>query len=121
MDSILVSIKKLLGMDADYTAFDTDIIIHINTVLMTLRQIGVESEDGFSIKGKDEVWSDFVPNVNDLESIKTYVYLKVKAVFDPPLSAAVKESMEKQAAELEWRIYVEAESIKKKEVEIQNG
>ncbi|WP_347256080.1 hypothetical protein [Anaerostipes sp. PC18] len=121
MDSILVSIKKLLGMDADYTAFDTDIIIHINTVLMTLRQIGVGPKEGFSIRGKDEVWSDFVPNVNDLESIKTYVYLKVKAVFDPPLSAAVKESMEKQAAELEWRIYVEVESIKKEEEKIQNG
>lgn len=120
MDSILVSIKKLLGMDADYTAFDTDIIIHINTVLMTLKQIGIGPEEGFSIKGGDEVWSDFTPNIKTLESIKTYVFLKVKTVFDPPLSTAVKEALNQQAAELEWRIYVEAESLKKEEEEIQN-
>lgn len=109
-ESILNSIKKLLGLSKEYEAFDTDIIIHINTVFMVLNQLGVGPEDGFSIKDKEPKWSDFLESATDLESVKTYIYLKVRLVFDPPLNASVLESMKQTIAELEWRLNVQAES-----------
>lgn len=109
-ESILNSIKKLLGLSKEYEAFDTDIIIHINTVFMVLNQLGVGPEDGFSIKDKEAKWSDFLESAIDLESVKTYIYLKVRLVFDPPLNASVLESMKQTIAELEWRLNVQAES-----------
>lgn len=112
MDSILTSTKKLLGIEADYTHFDTDIIIHINTVLMTLTQIGVGPAGGFAITGADEKWSDFLPEAEliKLQAVKTYLYLKVKLIFDPPLSSSVMEAMNRKADELEWRLNVVAET-----------
>jgi len=116
MDSILTSIKKLLGIDEDYEHFDADIIMHINTSLFRLRTIGVgplvdgiEGNDDFdpkpfNITDKTQVWSELVGTRNDLESIKTYIYLKVKLVFDPPQTSFVIESYNKQLAELEWLI-----------------
>lgn len=111
MDSILTSTKKLLGIEADYTHFDTDVIIHINTTLMTLTQIGVGPSSGFAITGAFETWSDFLPEADlvKLQAVKTYIYLKVKLVFDPPLSSSVMESMSRKADELEWRLNVAAE------------
>lgn len=109
-ESILNSIKKLLGLSKEYEAFDTDIIIHINTVFMVLNQLGVGPENGFSIKDKEAKWSDFLESITDLESVKTYIYLKVRLVFDPPLNASVLESMKQTIAELEWRLNVQAES-----------
>lgn len=109
-ESILNSIKKLLGPSNEYDAFDTDIIIHINTVFMVLNQLGVGPEDGFKIKDKEAKWSDFLESATDLESVKTYIYLKVRLVFDPPLNASVLESMKQTIAELEWRLNVQAES-----------
>lgn len=103
MESILTSIKKLLGPEEDYDHFDTDIIIHINSALMFLNQLGVGPKEGFSIKDKSSVWTDFVPEKN-VEAIKTYVYLKVRLVFDPPQSGFLITAIEKQIAELEWRI-----------------
>lgn len=108
--SILNSIKKLLGLSKDYDAFDTDIIIHINTVFMTLNQLGVGPSDGFSIVDKSAVWKDYILDSKDLEAVKTYIYLKVRLVFDPPLNASVLESMKQTIAELEWRLNVQAES-----------
>ena len=108
-ESILVSIKKLLGLAADYDAFDADIIMHINSVLMVLTQLGVGPEDGFAIHGADEQWSDFLPATPMLEAVKSYVYMKVRLMFDPPASSSVLESFDRQIAELEWRLNCSAE------------
>lgn len=103
-ESILTSIKKLLGIAEEYTQFDTDIIIHINTVFMTLQQLGVGPEEGFSIIDSEAVWTDFMENSILLNSVKTYIYLKVKLLFDPPLSSSTIECFNKNIAELEWRM-----------------
>lgn len=112
MESILTSIKKLLGITEEYEHFDADLILHINSVFMILTQLGVGSSDGFSIKDKDAVWTDFIADRKGLESIKSYVYLKVKLLFDPPLSSAVMEAMNRMISELEWRINVAADQGK---------
>ena len=101
-DSILTSIKKLLGIDEAYTHFDSDLIMHINSVFMILTQLGVGPESGFSITDSDAVWSDFISNANSVEAVKSYIYLKVKLMFDPPLSGTVTGSI----SELEWRLNV---------------
>lgn len=112
MDSILTSIKKLLGITEEYTQFDQDIIIHINSAFMVLRQLGVGPEDGYSIKDKTNVWSEYLTGADakKLESVKTYVYFKVRMMFDPPTSSIVAEAMNKTISELEWRLNVSAES-----------
>lgn len=110
MESILTSIKKLLGITEEYDQFDPDIIMHINSVFMILTQLGVGPAEGFSIEDDTAVWTDFIQNVKKLESVKTYIYLKVKLAFDPPLSSAVIESMNRLINELEWRLNVAAES-----------
>ena len=106
MESILISIKKLLGIPNDYTQFDDDIIMHINSVLLNLTQLGVGPETGFSIEDDSAEWTDFVDIENNaqLHAIKTYLYLKVKLLFDPPLSSSVTDAMNNQIAELEWRL-----------------
>ena len=103
-DSILDTIKKLLGPDQSYNYFDQDIIIHINTAIMNLTDIGVGPKEGFSIKSSKEVWSDFIKDIKQFEAVKTYIYLKVKLIFDPPLSSSVIEIYNKQINELEWRL-----------------
>lgn len=108
-ESILDSIKKLLGITSEYTSFDMDIIIHINTVFMALRQMGIGPKEGFSIEGNGEIWTDFSPNIEMLEAVKTYIYLKVKLIFDPPLNSSVIEVYNKTLSELEWRLYSEVE------------
>lgn len=118
MDSILTSIKKLLGIDKDYDHFDTDIIIHINSAFLDLAQIGVGPEEGFSIEDDTDTWDDFIPNNPKLEAVKTLMYLKVKLIFDPPLSSAVIEAMNRQIDRLEWRLSV---AVDPGEEEIQNG
>ena len=110
MESILTSIKKLLGITADYTHFDDDIVLHINTVLMTLTQIGVGPSEGFIIEDDSAIWTDFIEDTTQLQAVKSYVYLKVKLLFDPPLSSAVIESTNRMISELEWRLNVAAES-----------
>jgi hypothetical protein len=121
MESILTSIKKLLGIAEEYTHFDADLIIHINSVFSILTQIGVGPAEGFSIKDESSVWEDFVPDNAKLELIKSYTYMKVKLLFDPPLSSAVIESTNRIISELEWRIQVATDPIKTiEEEEIQN-
>ena len=107
-ESILVSIKKLLGLTSEYTAFDTDVIIHINSVFMILNQLGVGPDEPFRITGVSETWSDFT-TTTDVEAVKTYVYLKVRLIFDPPLSSAVKDAISSAIAELEWRLNVQVD------------
>lgn len=109
-ESILISIKKLLGITADYTNFDTDIIIHINSAFMILNQLGLGPKEGFSIENDKNIWSEFVQDMDKFSAVKTYIYLKVKMVFDPPLGSAVMESMKQLINELEWRLNVQTES-----------
>lgn len=108
MESILTSTKKLLGITEEYEHFDKDIIMHINTVFLTLNQIGVGPEEGFLIEDETAEWVDFISDSAQLQAVKTYVYLRVKLLFDPPLSSAVIESMNRMIAELEWRIRLAA-------------
>ena len=109
-ESILTSIKKLLGIPEDYEHFDQDIIIHINSVFMILNQLGVGPTEEFTIADKTAVWSDFISDNKKFESVKTYVYMKVRLLFDPPLSSAVMDCINKVINELEWRLNVAAES-----------
>ena len=104
--SILTSIKKLLGVAEDYVEFDEDIITHINSVFLNLTQLGVGPEEGFMIEDDTAVWEDFINDSIQLQAVKTYVYLKVKLLFDPPLSSSVTESINRMIAELEWRLNV---------------
>ncbi len=106
MDSILTSVKKVLGIAEVDTAFDPDITMHINSVLMILNQLGVGPTEGFSIQDKNDFWSDFIPESAKLELVKSYMYLKVKLLFDPPISSAVIESTNRMISEFEWRLNV---------------
>lgn len=104
MDSILTSIKKLLGIAEDYTQFDQDIIMHINTVFMVLSQLGVGPKTGFTIKDASTTWDEYISDNRLLESVKSYIYLKVRKLFDPPTTGSVSEAMNSMISELEWRI-----------------
>lgn len=106
MDSILTSIKKLLGIAEDYTNFDTDIIIHINSVFSILTQLGVGPSEGFSISDNRDTWYDFIGDSIKIELVKTYIYLKVRLVFDPPQSSSVIDAINRTINELEWRLNV---------------
>lgn len=104
--SILTSIKKLLGVAEDYVEFDEDIITHINSVFLNLTQLGVGPEEGFMIEDDTACWEDFIDDAAQLQAVKSYMYLKVKLLFDPPLSSSVTESYNRMIAELEWRLNV---------------
>lgn len=110
-ESILDSVKKVLNLSSDYTPFDQDIIMHINSVFSTLNQLGVGPENGFMIEDKDAVWSDFLGGDLRLFNVKTYVYLRVRMLFDPPTIGYLVEAMKEQIKELEWRINVQRESV----------
>lgn len=110
MESILTSIKKLLGIAEEYEHFDEDIIMHINSVLMILTQLGVGPSEGFRIEDETATWNDFIPDDVRLDSVKSYMHLKVKLLFDPPLSSAAIDSMNRMISEFEWRLNVAAES-----------
>lgn len=105
MNSILNSIKKLLGIYEDDKSFDQDIILHINSVFMVLNQLGVGPEEPFVISDLSSNWSDFIEE-GKIELIKSYMFLKVKLLFDPPQSSSLIESMNKQINEFEWRVNV---------------
>ena len=109
MESILTSIKKLLGIAEEYEHFDVDLIMHINSVFLNLTQIGVGPKEGFVIEDASAYWEDFIENRTQLQAVKSYMYLKVKLLFDPPLSSAVIESTNNMIAEFEWRLRVAAE------------
>ena len=108
MESILTSIKKLLGIMSDYTNFDDDIIIHINTAFAMLNQLGVGPEGGFMIVDANSRWKDYTTEKN-LNMVKTYIYLKVRLLFDPPTSSALIESINRTLSEIEWRIFLEGD------------
>lgn len=110
MDSILTSIKKLLGIEEEYTQFDTDITIYINSSLMVLNQIGIGPKCGFNIQDKMSTWRDFVGERIDIEAIKSYVYLSVRLIFDPPQNSFLVDAINKQINELLWRLNVQVET-----------
>lgn len=109
-ESILLSIKKMLGITADYTHFDPDIVMHINSVFMTLKQLGVGPINGFIIEDESTHWSDYIDDPLEYQAVKTYIYCKVKLIFDPPQSSAHIEALKQNAAEYEWRLNLDAES-----------
>lgn len=108
-DSILDSVKKALGIQPDYTHFDTEIIMHINSVLSTLTQLKVGPEEGLSIEDNSTTWSELISDNKKLNMVKTYVSHKVKMIFDPPQSSAVIEAMKNQIAEFEFRMNLETD------------
>lgn len=101
--SILTTIKKLLGITEEDTSFDTDIIVHINTVLAILYQLGV-GDAGFMIEDDSAVWGDYLKTATNLELVKSYIFMKVRQMFDAPTGGAIADSLNKNIAELEWRI-----------------
>ena len=109
-DSILTSIKKLLGISEEYEHFDADLIMHINSVFSILTQLGVGPTTGFMIEDKSAIWTDFIGDEAKYMLAKSYMHLKVKLLFDPPLSSAVMECYKTQISEYEWRLNVAAEN-----------
>ena len=109
MDSILTSIKKLLGIAEDYEHFDFDIIAHINSVFVILNQLGVGPSGGFSITDKYAVWDDYISDDPIISTVKTYMGLKVKMLFDPPDRSTVMDATTRAISELEWRLLIQAE------------
>lgn len=109
-ESILTSIKKLLGITKEYKNFDADIIMHINSVFMILTQLGVGPTEGFMIEDDSTTWDEYIEDSTKFKAVQTYVYLKVKLMFDPPLSSSVMEANKQMINELEWRLNLDAES-----------
>jgi hypothetical protein len=113
MESILTSIKTALGIDKEYTQFDNEIIMHINSVFTTLTQLGVGPSEGFYIEDESAYWIDFIDDLTNIQAVKLYVFLKVKLIFDPAsVGSSTLASYERQIQELEWRLNVIAESNK---------
>lgn len=110
-DSILNSTKKALGIGADYDAFDADILMHINSVFSTLQQLGVGPAGGFRIEDDVPTWSSYLGEDPRYNAVQSYVYLRVRLLFDPPGTSYLIDSLKKQAEELEWRLNVAAEEI----------
>lgn len=114
-ESILDTIKKMLGLDAEYEAFDVDIISDINAVLMTLEQLGV-CKSGFLVTDRSQLWLDLIGDNPNPIAVKSYIYLKVRLMFDPPTSSFVADSISKQISELEWRLLMQVEARLNEEV-----
>ena len=110
-ESILTSTKKILGIENVYTAFDPDILLHINSVFVTLNQLGIGPVTGFAIEDEVPTWVDFLGPDPRLNSVKTYVYLRVRLLFDPPSTSYLITSMKEQVQELEWRLNVYREGV----------
>lgn len=108
-ESILLTIKKMLGLGDDYDAFDQDVIVYINSALMVANQLGVGPDSGFRITGSSETWGDYLGERTNLESIKELIAKYVQLSFDPPSNSFVTSSMENRIKELEWRLNVQVE------------
>lgn len=106
LDSILYSVKKQLGLAPDYGAFDSELILHINSVLGILNQMGVGPKKPLTIDGPDQTWGQFQLGDDRLDMVRTYVYLKVRTLFDPPSAATMFQAMNEQIDEYEFRLYV---------------
>lgn len=106
MDSILDSVKKLLGISEEYEQFDQDVIMHVNSVFVVLNQLGIGPSTPFSISSNAETWSDFFGSDVDNAMVRSYVYLRVRMLFDPPTIGSVVEACNKQIDELTWRLMI---------------
>jgi len=107
MESILTSIKKLLGIEAEYTQFDPEIIMHINSVFTDLNQLGVGPAEGFAIEDDSTTWVEYIPDTLKLQSVKSYICLRIKLLWDnSTMSSSVIASYERQIKEWEWRLNV---------------
>lgn len=115
-ESILISTKKILGLGLDYTIFDPDVLMHINATFSVLDQLGVGPVGGFFINDETALWGDILLPNNQLNLVKTYVFLKVRMLFDPPTTSFLIEAMNKQIAEFEWRLNVFREVALQEEV-----
>lgn len=111
MESILITIKQMLGPGAEHEHFDLEIIAHINSVLADLAQMGVGPSEGFLIEDETSTWSDFIgTDTTKFEAVKTYIYLRVKLVFDPPTSSATIAAYQRDIDRWEWRLNLAAET-----------
>ena len=109
-DSILLSVKRMLGISSEDHAFDAEVTMHINSVFSILNQLGVGPTEGFMITGESETWDDFlIADKLKLQMVKSYVYQKTKIIFDPPSTGVLNEALERQIKELEWRLYIQAD------------
>lgn len=122
-DSILNSIKKLLGLSPDYPAFDQDVAIYINTAFSNLNQIGVGPDEGFQITGPSETWAEFLDpsGLSNLQAVKTYVYITVKKIFDPPGASNHLAALDAVLEEITWRISTRREGVKNEYIERLDG
>lgn len=105
-ESILISTKKILGLEANYIPFDLDIITHINAAFSILNQLGIGPVEGFAIEDDEAVWGDFDIPANQLNLVKTYIFLKVRTWFDPPTTSFLIDATENQIKEYEWRLNI---------------
>lgn len=110
-DSILEDVKKLLGFSWDYTAFDQDIILHINSVLTTLSQLGIGPADGYEVIDASQTWAEYLTGYSNFNAVKSYIYLRVRLLFDPPATSFAITSIQEQINQLEWRLNVQREGI----------
>ena len=111
-DSILMTIRKLVCGNPYADHFDTDLLVHINACFSVLNQLGVGPENGFVVTDETQSWSSYIADNYILNMVKTYVTLKVKKIFDPPLTSSVLEAMDKEISQLEWRLNVAVDPIK---------
>ena len=109
--SILASIKHMLGIPDEMTAFDEEIASHINSVFTILNQLDIGSDDVFMINGYNETWAEYVDNISLATMVREFIYLKVRMIFDPPASSVVAEAYNQRIAELEWRMNIQAERL----------
>ena len=105
-ESILKTIKQLIGCPDDFEQFDLDLIVHINSAFATLTHLGVGPKEGYRITGADNAWSEFEDDAQKLSLIKDYVYIKTRLLFDPPTSGSLMDSLKEQLKEMEWRLYI---------------
>lgn len=111
MESILTSVKKMLGIEEDDTSFDEEIIMHINSVLMALTQMGVGPADGFEIEDATTEWVEFIPSMKKFSAVKSYLFMRVKLMFDSStMSSSLVDAYNRQITEFEWRLNHAAES-----------
>lgn len=108
-DSVLLVVKKMLGIDESYEAFDTELITHINSALFVAYNIGVHLVDNYQIDGPNVTWQDICTDIDTIPLLKSYIGLKVRLLFDPPTTGVLHEAMERQVTEFEWRLYVESD------------
>lgn len=109
-DSVFLTVKSSLGVESDYTGFDADILLGINTAIMTLTQLGIGPTGGLVINGSEQNWTQLTGNETDMEALKTYVCLKTRMLFDPPSSSSILEAYKQALNEMEWRLMTQAEA-----------